>query len=266
MIDLHCHILPALDDGAAGEDESLEMCRLALRDGINTIVATSHHIPGLYSWNSDDLEERARLLRQRLVEAGIPLKILTGAELTLSPELLGVLKREPWLALNGGSSFLVELSIQVFPATVEPFLHSLMDAGLVPVIAHPERYQWYWRRPAFFDGLLERGALLQISAGSVMGDFGSQVRDFSFDLLKRGRARILASDGHNALDRPPLLSPALNRIAELIGSGRAEALVTSTPAGLLAGERLPRPVVEEFAFPDPPPPRSWLARLFGRLA
>ncbi len=266
MIDLHCHILPAMDDGAAGVEESLEMCRLALRDGIDTIVATPHHIPGLYSWDFDDREERARLLRRHLSEAGIPLAILTGAELTLSPELPGVLKREPWLAINGGISFLVELSSQVFPATVEPFLHSLIDTGLVPVIAHPERYQWYQRRPAFFDGLLERGALLQVSAGSVAGQFGPQVAAFSLDLLKRGRARILASDGHNSVDRPPLLSPALNRIADLIGHARAEALVTSTPAGLLAGERLPRPVVEAFAFPDSPPPRSWLARLLGRLA
>jgi protein-tyrosine phosphatase len=265
VIDLHCHILSALDDGAAGVEESLEMCRLALRDGINTIVATPHHIPGLYSWEPDDVEERARLLRQRLAEAGIPLAILTGAELTLSPELPAMLRDEPRLALNGGSSFLVEFSPQVFPATVEPFLHSLMDNGLVPVIAHPERCQWYWRRPDFFDGLLGRGLLLQVSSGSVLGDFGTQARDFSLELFKRGRARILASDGHNSRERPPLLSPALNRIADLIGSGRAEALVSSTPASLLAEERIPPPTVEEFRLPEPPP-RSWLRRFLGRLA
>lgn len=264
MIDLHCHILPTLDDGAADMDEALEMCRLALRDGVSAIVATPHHIPGLYSWEPDDVEERARLLRQRLVESGIPLAVLTGAELTLSPELPAMLREEPRLALNGGCHFLVELSPQVLPATAEPFFHSLLDQGLVPVIAHPERYRWYWRRPDFFDALLGRGALLQVTAGSVLGEWGPQARDFSLELIKRGRARILASDGHNSIDRPPLLSPALNRIADLIGSARAEALVSSTPASLLTGERLPPPVVEEFAFPEPPR-RSWLRRLLGRL-
>lgn len=266
MIDIHCHILPEVDDGAGSMEEALDMCRMAEADGISTVVATPHYGPGIFGWNAAGLRERVAALRGALRVAGSSLTILGGAELPLLPELPELLRGDPSLAINSSSYFLVEFRPHALPAQAVPFLESLMAEGLVPVIAHPERCTWFSRQPEQLAGLVAGGAMLQVSAGSLLGVFGPQVREFSQVLVRNGMARVIASDGHDRAGRPPLLSRAVALAAELVGEERARSMVTSTPAAIISGQRLQFPAMEQ-PLPDrASAPRSWFRRLLGAAA
>lgn len=266
MIDLHCHILPEIDDGAQNMQEALDMCRMAVADGITTIVATPHYQPGACSWSAKELNERVASLQDELRKTDTPLTIVPGAELLIFPELQVLLKGDPFLTINRSIYFLVEFRPHTFPPNAAPFLISLMKSGLAPVIAHPERYDWFARQPDFFDELLGLGALFQLSAGSILGEFGPTVQEFSMGLIRRGMIQVIASDGHNRSDRPPLLSQAVTLVANLVGTARAEAMVTTTPAAIIANQRLQIPITEDRLLPRTTPPPSWFRRLLGAAA
>ena len=263
MIDIHCHILPEIDDGAHDMQEALEMCRMAEADGISTIVATPHYKPGAFFWSAADMQVRIASLQDELSTSCSALAILPGAELSLSPELPRLLREDSFLTINRGIYFLVEFHLHSFQANALPFLVSLMESGLVPVIAHPERYDWFARQPELFTELIRRGALLQLSAGSIRGEFGPTIGEFSRELLRRGLAHVIASDGHNRADRRPLLSRAVTLAANLIGAERAEAMVTTTPAAIIAGIRPQIPVAEDRLLSRPTTSRSWIRRILG---
>jgi len=266
VIDLHCHILPGIDDGAQSMQEALDMCRMAEADGITTIVATPHYQPVSCPWAATELNERVASLQDTLRMAGIALTILPGAELPLFPELPGLLKNDPYLTINRSSYFLVEFRPHAIPANAMPFLITLIKSGLVPVIAHPERCDWFARHPDFFDELLGLGALFQLTAGSILGEFGTGVQEFSLGLIRKGMIHVIASDGHNRSDRPPLLAQAVTMVADLVGTACAEAMVTTTPAAIIANQRLQFPAREEMPLPRQTHPRTWFQRLLGASA
>lgn len=267
MIDIHSHILPGLDDGPQSMEEALRMCHIASADGIRTIVATPHYKPGSYDWNAASLQTILTALQEEVRAAGLDLTLLPGAETPLSPELSTLLLMDgKFLTLNCSSYFLVEFSPHAVPVNTESFLQSLMLAGLVPVIAHPERSSWFMHQPESLSRLVAQGALLQLTAGSILGQFGPEVRNFSQHLISGGLAHVIASDAHDAGDRSPLLSEAVSLVADLTGLERARAMVTSTPAAIISGQRLQLPAADYFHHPRPTRSRSWMQRLLGRAA
>lgn len=249
MIDLHCHILPDLDDGPATLDEAVEMCRIAAADGISTIVATPHYWPGWFESTAESRSSRLEALREGISREGIAMTILQGAELTVFPELPDLLEREPELTLNGtGKYFLVELPFQTEPLQWEAFLRSLLAAGRVPVLAHPERSAWLRRKPEKVLQFVKEGGRVQITGGSVLGEEGKDAREFASLLLQHRLVHVISSDAHSAVERMPRLSDAVQAAAEVVDRSYAADLVSRYPAEIIAGGAVSAPQPREVAY------------------
>lgn len=251
MIDLHCHILPGIDDGAETVDDSAAMAKVALEDGVRTIVATPHGVEWAYT--GDEVETRTRVadLGLELAARGLELEVLPGLEVFITPDTPAHHAQGRVYTMNGSRYMLVEFPLSVFPSYVEQILFELQLRQLVPVIAHPERNSTIAADPQRLLRLVERGMLVQVTAGSILGIFGARTRETAESLLTRRLAHVIASDAHSAGGRAPVLSAAMRRASELIGEEAARAMVTSVPAAILRND------VVELPRPQPPPRRFW---------
>ena len=255
MIDLHSHILPGLDDGPRTMAGSLDLARAAVDTGTTTILATPH-INDYARIDPPLIAATLEELRAALAEADIPLEVLPGGEIAiwrlvdLDDETLR------GLALGGGPYLLVESPFSPAVGDFEPMVLDLHARGFRVLLAHPERCPAFQREPARLEHLVEAGVLLQITAGSMAGAFGSTVRRFTTAMLREGVAHVVASDAHDHVQRPPGLKigfPAVER--DLPGIvHHARWLTEVVPRAVLDGAPLP---------PRPPLPRP--AGLLRRL-
>jgi len=255
MIDIHCHILPGIDDGPADIDESVEMCRMAASDGVTVIVATPHFTPGQYMADSARVYEQASKLSAALRRLDIPIKIFAGADVAISPEVPAQLRSVGHLTINGaGRYFLAEFPHSHVTPNWEGFLLSIAASGITPVITHPERNLWLMNHPEALYPVVAKGVMVQITAMSLTGEFGEQAQEVSLYLLQHNLAHVIATDAHSATYRPPILSEAADMVAELFGREKADRLVKTTPAAIVEG----RPVSLE----EPIAPSGRKAGLF----
>ncbi|MFZ2631252.1 MAG: CpsB/CapC family capsule biosynthesis tyrosine phosphatase [Desulfosalsimonadaceae bacterium] len=232
MIDVHCHILPDLDDGPSDFGESLEMARIASRDGIYKIIATPHVSDGKYSFT--DISKRVEQFNRLLKKNRIPLLVYPGAEVSmgLDPAMF------PKYTLNNTNYILLEFPHDHLPSYAEKILSWLCSKGLRPVIAHPERNYSVIRAPEVLLKLLNNNIHVQITAGSLTGDFGVDIQYCADFLLDSGKVDIIASDAHSREFRTPVLAKAVAIAANRIGNRAAQRLVSTNPAALLAGEEI----------------------------
>jgi protein-tyrosine phosphatase len=233
MIDLHCHILHGMDDGPETLRESVEMCRMAAMDGTTTIAATPHYNPGQYPRTGELIRERVAELEAALQAENIALTIVPGADVAIFPDLPTHPGLKNFLSINNSRYLLLEFPHFYVTQSWDSFLRSLLAAGTVPIITHPERNSWFVRHPKAVEQAVQIGALVQITAMSLLGGFGDEARRFSIHLLKSDLAHVMASDGHSATERPPLLSGAVKAAAGLIGDERAQELVKTMPAAII---------------------------------
>lgn len=262
MIDIHCHILPGMDDGPGSLEEALGMCRDAAADGIRTIVATPHFRSGIYNFTHQKILDSVAILQKALAREGIDLRIIPGAELAFSPELSDDLDKKQWLTINNnGRYFLVEFSPQSVPANWDGFLLSLLDSGKVPIIAHPERNAWFMGHPDALSAAVARGVMVQITAMSIVGWSGQEVMDFSLFLLENNLVHAIASDGHSRDHRPPLLSGAFRNAAELVGRAKAKELVSTIPRIIIEGGKCPALAHPAISTPKKEQKGRWFKRL-----
>lgn len=230
MIDIHSHILPGLDDGAQSLQEALDMARLAVADGIKSMVATPHVETGLFPNTREAILKAVDELRYALQENDIPLTILPGAEYHLEPDLPHRVRQGELLTLNDkGRYLLVELPATLVPEYAVQIFYELQLSGMTPVIAHPERNAGFAAAPSLLYNLVVRGALAQITAGSLAGYFGPGARAAARTFLKRGCAHFIATDAHSGKDRSPLLTPAKKEVARLLSEEEVHTLVAANP-------------------------------------
>jgi protein-tyrosine phosphatase len=208
MIDIHSHILSGLDDGATHMQESLNMARQAVSQGIHTVIATPHHANGRYSNKSDIIKNSVDQLNARLQEEQIPLQVLAGQEVRVYQELLKHLEDGELLSLDNSRYILLEFPSYGIPSSAQEVLYELQVMGKVPIIAHPERNQEIIKNPVKLLELVELGALSQVTAQSVFGGFGKEIQRLSLDLCKKYLTHFIASDAHNVTNRPFLLGQA----------------------------------------------------------
>lgn len=260
MIDLHVHILPGLDDGARNTEEALDMARRACADGITAAVATPHVITGLYSNDRKAILKAVESFSALTKKNGLPLKIMPGAEYRLEPDLPERLARNELLTLNdGGRYLLVELPSDHIPRYTGRVIYELLLKGVITIIAHPERNAGFIKEPSSLYGLVSRGALSQITAGSLTGRFGSAAATTARLFLEYGCAHFLASDGHSARGRAPVLSEALKEAGPCTGM-EAERLVRENPQRMARGDEITCAGPREI----PPLRRGLLKRFFSR--
>jgi len=242
MIDLHCHVLPGIDDGALDLEEAAEMCRAALADGCDTLVATPHQRHE--QWDNDDSAALEALRRELQDEVGEAPRVLLGAEIRIDSELLDDLDRSPPRAatpLAGSRYLLLELGRARNLVPPEPLVHELVVAGRVPVFAHPEFIRELAADLDRMAALKERGALFQVTAMSLTGEFGEGPRRTVEKMLDLGLADFVASDSHHLDWRPPGLSAARAILAARWGEAAAERLTLENPRAVVENRPLGSP-------------------------
>lgn len=237
-IDLHSHILPAIDDGSTGLDMSVEMARMAVADGIQILACTPHFMPGVYDTKVSNLSGSIEVLSQKLSELKIPLKLIAGGDVHVDPALPAKLAEGMVPTLAETRYFLLEPPHHVAPPNLDKLCTRLVKDGYVPVITHPERLTWIENHYDLICQLDEMGMPIQLTAKSVTGEFGKRPKYWSDRMLEEGRVDIIASDAHNTRSRPPGLSRAHQEIERLIGKEKADVIALENPALILRNQPL----------------------------
>ena len=233
MVDIHCHLLPNVDDGPRSWDISLQMCEMALADGIEHIVATPHA-------NNEFRYDRAMLsgmLEELSQRVSGKLQLSLGCDLHLSYEnLVDVLRNPAQYTISGTNYLLVELSDFSVPPSVSQGLQRLLGAGVVPIITHPERNMVLRNNLQCLMQWVEDGCLVQITANSLTGRWGRHAQQTAEWLMTHAAAHVLATDAHGVGSRPPILSEALLVAEKILGKPAAEALVRDNPRAVICGQ------------------------------
>lgn len=256
MIDLHCHILPGIDDGAPDLDTALRMARIAHADGITVTACTPHIYPGLYENDTAGIQRAIAALRIELQAADIDLTLVAGADVHLAPDLLMQLRSGEVPTLAGSRYLLLEPPHHVAPPRFDHAMFDLIAAGYIPVITHPERLSWIETHYDVFVRLVASGAWLQVTAGSITGHFGRRPRYWAERMLDERLVHIVATDAHRSDRRPPLLAAARDVVGKRLGEREAMCQV----------EHRPRCILEDRPPADAPPlpqaPQSTLTTPF----
>jgi protein-tyrosine phosphatase len=259
MIDLHSHVLPGLDDGAKNMDDALEMCRIAQADGIHTLVASPHCRNGVYHNDQTKILAPLESLKEALLRERISLKLLPGVEILIHPELVDFFNQNPRLLL-GGRYVLLELPNQSIPPHTQDFLFKMQLKGYFPIITHPERNSMIQNNPEILKELVRVGALVQVTAISLTGEFGKQAQESASQLIKSGLVHFIATDAHSPYRWPPILSKGRKILEEILGPEHALMMVEEIPEKILRGEPVEgRPMME-----SSPSRSSFFRRLFMR--
>lgn len=235
MIDLHSHILPGIDDGATDVAEAIAMARLAVEDGVEVMACTPHFLPGVYDPDPADVLARVAALNGLLLAEGIDLALVAGAEAHIRPGMADLLDRRRILTLNGGRHVLIELPPDMLPPHMDRFFLDLVNAGYKPVLAHVERYAWAERALPFLQTMSVAGVLMQVTAGSLFGDYGRGARQLAMRLLEADLVHLVCSDAHDTRRRPPGLARARDFIAAERGRAEADVIFRHRPEGILLG-------------------------------
>lgn len=251
MIDLHTHILSGLDDGAKDLDESLKMCQMSCRDGIETVVATPHTLNGVYQNDRSTILKKVQELNEALNSAlrtphsAFSLGVLPGADVHFCSDLVRRLEQGEIETVNDmGRYVMIEFPFQSVPSRAEDVLFQLVAKRIIPIITHPERNGELLQRPRRYYGMIRMGCLGQVTAMSLTGEFGSLVKRFAERLLRNRLIHIISSDAHSSNGRPPILSLGLNAAAAIVGKKEARRMVTEYPRSILEGRRpdIPEPI------------------------
>ena len=236
MIDLHCHYLPAVDDGAKDIAESLELLRAARRDGARQVVLTPHVFAGRWDNTLAGLQPRFDAFAKLVASRRIGVEIYLGAEVHLLPESLDLIDRDlvPFIGGWEGSKLVL---LEMHDGRIPPFaleaIRHLAARDVVAMIAHPERNRAVMANPDVLQPFIDEGCLLQLTAGAIVGGFGQPARQTALTLLDRGWATIVASDAHNLRHRPPMLKPARQELKLRYGREVALALLEQRPGEIL---------------------------------
>ena len=233
MIDLHSHLLPGIDDGSKDLAMSLAMARMASADGISTIACTPHILPGIYNNSGPAIRKAVARLAESIAEAGIPISLVTGADVHIAFDLAVQLRDGRALTLNGSRYLLLDPPHHVLPPRLEDLIFGLQTAGYVPILTHPERLSWLEGHYDLVRRLVSSSVLMQITAGSVMGRFGRRPCYWAERMLDEGLCHLLATDAHNTEQRAPRMADARDFVAQRLGDDEDINLVLWRPQGIL---------------------------------
>jgi protein-tyrosine phosphatase len=236
MVDLHCHILPGLDDGSANMEESIAMAESAIADGITHVVATPHS-SSEYLFDFSHVRE----LRDELqAKVGDRLTIATGCDFHLNPENLGSLQKNPrQYCINQRDFLLLEFSEFSIPPSMDQTLHAIQLAGVQPIITHPERNGILRSRPERLKKWVRQGCFAQVTGGALTGGFGAGAQQDALRWIGEGLIHFVASDAHNIRRRPLRLQPAYDLVVDRFGQEKARALFQDNPLAAFEGRELP---------------------------
>jgi protein-tyrosine phosphatase len=239
FVDIHCHILPGIDDGPPDWDEALAMARLAVDDGTSTIIATPHQLGGFSHNRGPDICPLVAELNQRLESAGITLRVIPGGELRIEPSMIAAVARGEALTLGDHQRHvLIELPHDLY-LPLDSLLAEFARRNITAVLAHPERNGGMLRQPSLVAQLIDAGCLMQLTASSLTGAFGTVCQQLAESMLADDQVHFIASDGHGPRSRRPLMRRAFERVRELTSERAAVELCCRNPARVANNEPVP---------------------------
>lgn len=244
MIDLHCHIIPMVDDGAHNATEACEMAAHACRSGVSVIVATPHcNLRGLRkNYRGRSYTEVFSLFRSLLQQHGIPLQLLPGAELFARPSnLRRLLDERRIVTLNHSRYLLTEFNFQTHGEDISDALALIASYNLVPVIAHPERYTAVQNDPRLVARWFEKGYVIQLNKGSLLGRLGYSAQIAAEELLDAGLAHVIASDAHDMRVRPTGFQSLFPYLRKHCPEEYIELLLAANPRHIISDEPISVP-------------------------
>ncbi len=259
MIDIHCHPLPAVDDGAKSFEVAVAMLKMAAADGTTHLVATPHCN---YKYEFKPEVNRAKLAELQAAVGEAP-QLLLGCDFHLSYENIRLLTESSKdFTVNGSSYVLVEFGEHFIPSQMDQVFYEFECTGLTPILTHPERNPIFQRKPELLPHWLGRGCLSQVTAKSYTGGFGSRAQKFAERWLQQGLIHFFASDAHDTKYRPPVLSECRAKLTEVAGAELAERLLVTNPRAVIENRPLP-PVPEPLEAPDAGRKKRWFSFLRG---
>ena len=238
MIDLHSHVLHAVDDGPDSLDISLDMLRHASDSGIRAVVATPHILDGLSEGYEETIIARFRELTLAVIEDKLDIDVYLGSEIYFQFRMEDIIESSIGTYRGMGRYFLVEVSLTHYPKRFEDTLLTLLSQRKVPIFSHPERVGPLIGDFESIKNLVDNGVLMQINSGSILNDFGSRVTEFTSTLLDKGLVHFIASDAHSIRRRSFNLDKARNTITEKYGEDLAEKLLYTNPMRVLFNEEI----------------------------
>jgi protein-tyrosine phosphatase len=236
MIDLHCHLVPGIDDGPATLEESLAMARLAVAGGISAARTTPHIHVGRWDNDLAKIAAAVAALRAEIERAAIPLELSYAAEVRLDYDILPMIEegRVPFLGtVDGQRVLLLEFPHSHVPVGADKFVAWLLRHNIRPMIAHPERNKELMVNPARLLPFVNEGCLLQLTADALAGEFGELARKRSVEFLEHGWVTVIASDAHDTVNRPPRMAAGRDAAAKVVGAEAADQLVQMMPGRIL---------------------------------
>ncbi len=241
MIDLHLHIIPGVDDGAGDMETALEMARMAVASGVKTIVATPHsNQTGRFeNYRSPRMDQAFRNFALTLKAEQIPLRMLRGMEIFCMEDTPPKIMNGMLHGLNGTNRFLVEFPFDAYPEWIEDRLQDLLDIGVTPLIAHPERYYCIQDRPGLVGRFLLMGCLVQVNKDSIEGNLGRRSRRTAEWLLDNDMVTCAASDAHGVRQRSTRLDHLAEMLTQQYGDEYAMRLLERNPLRILRGAQIP---------------------------
>ena len=255
FVDIHCHLLPSIDDGAKSWEDSLKMARMAVADGTEIIIATPHQL-GSYGHNTGQVV-RARVAEMNdvLTQHAIPLKVLPGGDVRIEADMAAKLKTGEVLSLGDQKRHvLLELPHEMY-FSLEPVLNELKQLGMRGILSHPERNQGLLKQQDLIGSLVDAGCYMQVTAGSLSGTFGPDCQAFAESMVARRQVHFVATDAHGPRSRRPLMKRAFERVAELSNWSLAEDVCCNNPRLVALGK--------DVEIPPQQRPKKTMANWFG---
>lgn len=245
MVDLHCHLLPEIDDGSKSMEISLRLAREAVENGVTHALLTPHHMNGRYINHKQDVIKRTAEFRQQLKEHNIPLTVFPGQEVRINGQLIDALDKDDILFADEDNRYLMlEFPDDDVPHYTNQMIFELQQRGITPIIVHPERNTKIMAHPELLYQLLQKGCLSQITASSYVGTFGKRVEDFSKKLIANGQGYLFASDAHDLPGRKYEMRQAFEKLSREYGQELAERYSNNARA-IINGENVPINEVRE---------------------
>lgn len=237
FVDIHCHCLPAIDDGPATMEESVSLCKAMHKDGIKDVIATPHQLGRYGEYNdSERIREKVKSINNELKDNGIEINVLPGADIRVDERICKFIEEDKILTLaDKGRYILLELPHEIF-IDIEPLIVDLYSMGITPIITHPERHTIIAQRPEVLLGWMEKSAILQITAASLLGHFGTLAKKSAWQLLSMGWALLVATDAHDIDRRAPVMLSAYKTINDRLGNEVARLVCIENPLKILENE------------------------------
>lgn len=262
MWDLHCHILPGIDDGPAEIDEAAHMLKIAARYGTTGIVATPHLIEGAWLPAWSEIMEKCRQLQAMAEAMNLQLILCPGAEVFVSWEILGKISGPGPYCINGSRYMLVELPALEIPGFTDEFLFILQARGITPVLAHPERHPAIIREPGILEAWIRKGVLVQLNGPSLTGRFGEKVAHMAEYMLRNNMVHCIGSDAHGARIRKPNLAGVADRMRELGHVEQVDLLLRNKSQQIIGDCDLQN---DELPYPQQMQPQNGLRSRLNKL-